>query len=508
MKTQKKYDVAIIGSGMGGLASAVILAKKGLKVCVLEKNPQIGGNLQIFSRKKTIFDTGVHYLGGLDKGQNLYRYFKYLGLTDTIKYKKMDEDSFDRIHFNDEEKEYKFAQGYPNFIESLSKDFPGEEEAIQQYCDKIREICDFFPLYNLEDSTGFYEDQSFLEIPAKQYIDSLTENVRLRNVLGGNNMLYAGVGDKSPFYVHALVVNSYIESSYKVVDGGSHIAKELTKTIRSLGGELFKRSQVIGATYEGTNITEVQLENGETVKADNFIANIPPRNVIDVFGEDRFKRSYIKRIKSLEETISSFTLHLVFKPGSFSYLNYNIYHFEQEDLWDLIDYDPKTWPHGYMMCTPYSSRSDNFAEGASIMAYMSIDEMKPWNNSFNTIEKPSERGESYEAFKKEKAEKLINLLEKKFPQIRDCIEEYYTSTPLTFRDYIGNESGSLYGLLKDYNSPLKTYINPRTKIPNLYLTGQNLNLHGILGATVSAVVTCSELVDKQELINEIREASE
>ncbi len=76
------YDVVIVGSGLGGLVSAIILAKEGYSVCVLEKNNQYGGNLQTFVRNKTIFDTGVHYIGGLDKGQNLYQYFKYLDILD------------------------------------------------------------------------------------------------------------------------------------------------------------------------------------------------------------------------------------------------------------------------------------------------------------------------------------------------------------------------------------------------------------------------------------------
>ena len=76
----KKYDYIIVGSGLGGMVSAIILAKEGKSVCVLEKNNQYGGNLQTFVRDKTIFDTGIHYIGGLDKGQNLYKYFSYIGI--------------------------------------------------------------------------------------------------------------------------------------------------------------------------------------------------------------------------------------------------------------------------------------------------------------------------------------------------------------------------------------------------------------------------------------------
>jgi all-trans-retinol 13,14-reductase len=81
----ENYDILVIGSGMGGLVCADILGKEGYKVCVLEKNQQIGGSLQTYVRDKVIFDSGVHYLGGLEKGQNLYQIFQYLGIMDKLK---------------------------------------------------------------------------------------------------------------------------------------------------------------------------------------------------------------------------------------------------------------------------------------------------------------------------------------------------------------------------------------------------------------------------------------
>ena len=115
-----KFDVVIIGSGMGGLCCGLILSKEGYKVCILEKNRQLGGSLQIFSRDKVIFDTGIHYIGGLDNGQNLNSYFKYLGLMDKIKLRRMEMDGFDHITFKGDPIVYKHAQGYENFISVLS----------------------------------------------------------------------------------------------------------------------------------------------------------------------------------------------------------------------------------------------------------------------------------------------------------------------------------------------------------------------------------------------------
>ncbi len=117
-----------------------------------------------------------------------------------------------------------------------------------------------------------------------------------------------------------------------------------------------------------------------------------------------------------------------------------------------------------------------------------------------------DRGEDYEAFKTQKAEKLIGLVNEKFPGFRDAIKTYYTATPLSYRDYIGNSDGSMYGIVKDHNNPLKTFISPRTKLPNLYLTGQNLNLHGILGAAMSGVVTCVAFLGNENIVEKIRNA--
>src|SRR5947207_3101077 len=106
------FDFVIIGGGLGGLWSGLILSKEGYNVCVLEKNRQLGGSLQIFSRDKAIFDTGIHYIGGLAEGQNLYQYFKYFGLIDKLKLKQLDENGFDRITFINDKKEYFHAQGH------------------------------------------------------------------------------------------------------------------------------------------------------------------------------------------------------------------------------------------------------------------------------------------------------------------------------------------------------------------------------------------------------------
>src|SRR4029077_7827661 len=138
--------------------------------------------------------------------------------------------------------------------------------------------------------------------------------------------------------------------------------------------------------------------------------------------------------------------------------------------------------------------------------YMRYDEVKPWAGTFNTISSKQNRGTSYETFKNEKKEQLLNRVEERFPEIRKSILHSYTATPLSFRDYIGSDDGNLYGSAKDYRQPLGTLISPKTRIPNLFLTGQYLNLHGILGTSISGLITAMAVTNKNDFIEKIRNA--
>ncbi len=506
---EKEYDFVIIGSGFGGMCCAYILANEGYSVGVVEKNIQLGGNLQIFSRDKVILDTGVHYIGGLDKGENLYRFFQYFGLTETLKMKRLDDDCFDLIAFADG-KQYRYGQGYPNFIKNLVADFPEEEKAILTFCEKIQEVCKLFPLYNLEDmNTAAYFEMDFRTLNAHEYIASITDNVRLQNVLAGSNILYAGIKSKTPWYVHALIINSYICGAYRLMDGGAQLIKQFSKKIKNKGGEFFIHKEVTGANYsDDGSVNSLILDTGETIRGKNFISNLHPKTTINIFGEDRFLKVYRKRVQNLENTASCFTLHLTFKPKTFEYLNYNIYQFFIDDVWDSANYTQENWPTGLFVSTPATSKGSKYAESVSIMAYMQMDEFEKWKDTHNTTAKPGYRGDDYETFKREKEEQIINRLEQMFPGLRSQIKNVYSSTPLTIRDYIGNLDGSLYGIVKDSNDPLKSFINTRTKIPNVFLTGQNLIFHGIVGVTVGAFVTCFEFIDRKKLLDEVKSFSE
>jgi len=500
---ENTYDIVIIGSGLGGLVSALIFAKEGYKVCVLEKNNQFGGNLQTFVRDKSIFDTGVHYIGGLAEGENLHQYFKYLGIMDDLNLKKMEEDKYDVITFEGDEIQYPHAQGYDNFIKQLSEKFPEERAVIETYCEKIKETCNSFPLYNLQIGDAYYDNTDLLSLKIKDYIESITDNEKLRAVLVGSNFLYAGE-DNTPFYVHALSINSYIQSSWRCVNGGSQISKLLIKQIRNLGGKVLKYKEVTSFGFEGKKLVSAKTKDGNEYFASQFISNIEPKYTLKMLGENKMRKAYTKRIESIKSVISAFSVYFVFHPETFPYLNYNHYHFKDMNrVWDAQEYTQESWPEGYMLSVGAKKKESEWAENMTFITYMRYDEVREWEDSFNTVAENDERGEAYEAFKNKKIEQAIVEIEKKFPNFRSCIKSVHSSSPLSYRDYIGVNEGSMYGYVKDADSPMTSFLSPRTKLKNLFFTGQSINMHGLLGVTISAVLTCSEMLGRDYLVEKI-----
>ena len=500
----KKFDALIIGSGMGGLVCGNILTREGYRICMVEKNKQLGGCLQVYVRNKVIFDSGVHYLGGLDKGQNLYQIFKWLGLLDKLRLERMDP-AFDRIWIGNDPKEYQIMQGYDAFEKEMIREFPEEAEAIKKYLEAIRGTCDQFPLYRLRKEGNPEDKLEVMKSSAKLFIDSLTQNQKLRSVLAGNNMLYAGSGESTPFYVHALTVDSYMESAWRLLDSGAQMVKILSQNILAAGGVIIKNREVRELLMEGNRLTGALLSDGSVVHAETFISNTTPANTYRMTNSPLIRPATRKRMEEMKPTVSSFILNIVFKANRFPYHKHNYYYQTPGSIWEMDGYLEAEWPLGYAIyLTP--GAKNGFAKGMTIFAYMRYEEVQPWASSFNTVAAGKDRGAAYELFKKKKEKQLLDRVEERMPELREAILHTYSATPLSFRDYIGNEDGNLYGAAKDYRHPLGNLVSAKTRIPNLFLTGQSLNLHGILGTAISGLITSAAVMGKDDFIENISHA--
>ncbi|MDR2627032.1 MAG: NAD(P)/FAD-dependent oxidoreductase [Dysgonamonadaceae bacterium] len=479
----KEKHVIIIGSGLGGLVCGYILAKNGYRVSVLEKNAQMGGCLQTFSRHGIKYETGMHYIGSMDEGQILYKYFDYLALLPDVPLQALDKTAYEIISIAG--KRFHFANGREHFVESLSRHFPNERANLERYCRTVHDVA----THSLHSLQHNYDALLQNARSVNGWIESAISDKLLQQILAGNLPLYAGIKDKTPFYIHALISDFYNRSAYRIVGGSDVIVRSLVNSIRSMGGTVRTDSQVSKINCNTTNAVSAVLTDGEEIGSDFFISAIHPVRTLEMLGNTPLiRKAYRERIRGLDNTVSNFTLYLQFKRNTLPYMNSNFYHYN-DTVWGCENYTPNDWPKNFLYMHLCSSAGQKYADAAVIISYMNFEDVSRWQHT-----RVGCRGDEYESFKQQKAERLLESLERQMPGTRENIERYYTSTPLTYLNYTGTENGATYGILHDCNHPVQSSVSQRTKIPNLFLTGQNTSAHGILGVIIGAMITSGELM--------------
>ncbi|MDR2008887.1 MAG: NAD(P)/FAD-dependent oxidoreductase [Bacteroidales bacterium] len=491
-----EYDIVILGSGLGGLECGYILSKKGYNVCILEKNNQIGGCLQTFKRSGTIFDTGFHYVGGLEEGQSLHSLFRYFSLLD-LPWQKMDESAFAEVILND--KSYFFASGYERFSDILSKDFPEKRKEIENYSDFLKNVGN-----NIWDSFNPKEEEKFINsslftTSAYSFLNETITDPLLRNVLSGASLTMELSKEKLPLYVFSQINSSFIQSAWRLKGGGSLVAEKLAEEIRKMGGTILTKACVTEIIEKNGKIDAVVYNNEEYIRGKYVISNLHPALTLSLIPEsEHIRRIYKTRIYNLQNTCGMFTTHLKLKKDTTEYLNRNIFLYKKQDPWEYCNYSAGEKVSEVLISYQVPDSENKYTDNIDILTPMHWQEVEKWSET--TIGK---RGKDYEEFKLKKADECIKLAAERIPGLKNNIEKVYTSTPLTYRDYTGTWNGSAYGIQKDYGRLMQTMLSPQMQIPNLLLTGQNLSLHGILGVSMTSIVTCARIIGTGELLKEL-----
>ncbi len=484
-------SVIIIGSGLGGLQCGLILCRHGYRVTIVEKHTRPGGCLQSFVRGAR-FDCGFHYVGSMGEGEPLRILMDYYGL-EGLPWKRLDEDCFDEICFVGEDslRSYPHAMGFRNFVNRLSGIFPGSREELENYVSVLEQIGD-----NTFSSLEYHKMNPLFQRSALSFLEETVSDPLLRKVLSGSS-LRMELSPELPLYVYAQIAGSFIRSAWRLEGGGDTLVSTLCSRIESLGGRIITGKAVISIECEDGSVKGVKLDDDEILSADYVISDIHPSLTISMIGEGgKLRNVYRKRMTSFSNTYGVFTANVRLKKDSFPYLNRNVYiHHEEDDLWRS---DPSL--RESVMVHFYPSEDGRYADRIDVMSPMDVKILERWRDL------PSmKRGEEYEKAKTAKWEKCLSLLERRFPGIRDCIGEVHTSSPLTWLYYTGTPDGSAYGVRKDFSHILETVISPRTLVSGLLLTGQNLNLHGILGVSLTSILTCSEILGFETISKEISE---
>lgn len=498
------WDVVVVGSGIGSLASASILAKEGWKVLVLERHYEAGGFCHTFKRKGFEWDVGVHYVGAVHRETSMERrVFDYVS-NRRLQWASMGS-PYDVALIDG--KRYEFVPGAEEQIKKWIAYFPAEEKAIRAYWKKVKEACKARQLYFAEKAApglvssllGGYLRRGFEHYASKtvyEVLRELTDNEALITLLCAQCGDYGLPPREASFGIHALVVNHYRDGGSYPIGGAGRIAESIVETIEEHEGEVAVRCPVQHVRVENGAVSGVQLENGAFIEAPVVVSGTGVRNTLLHLlpPEDREAFGVDEALRAIKPSTGHLCLYVGLK-GSDAELGLPKYNYWCYDPY-VGDGNPGgRLPSAYISFPsakdPVWSRTHKGMSTVQLIGLGRYEDFETFAHS-----KWNHRPERYNAIKQRFEQEMLERLYAMHPKTEGRVAWSEVSTPLSTAHFVNYSHGEIYGLEHTPARFAQDWLKPRTPIKGLYLTGQDICTAGVCGALFSGVLTTSAILGR------------
>lgn len=503
------YDAIIIGSGMGSLTTAALLAKEGKKVLVLERHYVAGGFTHVFKRKGYEWDVGIHYIGEVQNlNSPIRKMFDYVS-DNNLKWADMG-DIYDRIVIGD--KTYDFVKGVENFKNKLNSYFPDESEAIKNYIQMVFDCNKSMKGFYIEKALpsfissllGYFIRKKYLQYSSKttyEVISSLTKNQELIKVLTAQYGDYGLPPKQSSFAMHASVVKHYFKGGSFPIGGSSEIVNTINPVIEKSKGKIIIRAEVKEIIVENNRAVGVLMEDGKKFFSKLIISGVGVFNTYNKLISDKLNMKYgfKDNLKSVKPSVAHGCLYIGLKANAkdLKLPKHNIWIYPEKTDHDTsvknyLEDQENEFPLVYISFP--SAKDPSWDSRYPNTSTIDVITLLPYE-SFAKWEGTSwkKRGESYEDYKEVISKRLLEHLFKQLPHLREYIDHYELSSPLTTKNFVNYDKGELYGIDHTPKRFNQKFLKPKTPIKGLYLTGQDIVSAGVGGALFSGLITATAI---------------
>lgn len=510
---EQKWDAIVIGSGLGGMTTATLLAMAKKKVLLLERHYVPGGFTHTFKRKGFEWDVGVHYVGQMHNASILRKIFDYVG-GGMILWEPMGS-VHDRAIIAG--KSYDSIAGREAQIENLVRRFPAEEKAIRGYVALIHSVgasgAWFFgektmPPF-LSRTLGRLLRMKFEKWAAKttyEVISNFTKNPELISALCVQCGDYGLTPKQSSFGIHAVVVDHYMDGASYPIGGAKTIHESILSVFEKNGGTVLLKADVASILVEKNRAVGVELSDGRKLSAPIVVSNVGYRNT----WTRLLKNSEAAKLPKADlAKVNPSVAHICLYVGldrsdaDLKIPKHNIWIYDDADF-DRLNAEQAGDPSAAKNLTYISFPSAKDPAWAAknpgrssiqIIRSCSFKQVDEWKTM------PfGKRGFEYDVLKEAWSTDLLEKLFEVLPQARGHVVVTELSTPLSTRHFMNYENGEIYGLEHTPQRFAMQGLRPQTSIKGLYLTGQDIVTVGVGGAIYSGVLAATKVLNKSVMM--------